>query len=241
MNIISVIIIIVVITIIIKQANQKSQKGSNNAEIKVSNYLGKSIIDEKYMLNNLVIFINNSSTEIDHVLISKKGVFVIETKGHMGHIYGSEDDFNWSQILSYGKTKNKIYNPIKQNNTHIDFLKTILKRDDIFKSIIVFPNAKLNVNTKTPTGNLSIINKAIEGSTINLSKDEINSIYNRLNKLKIENINLKEQHIANLKEKEQLINKNMCPNCKVSLIRRKGKYGIFYSCPNFPRCSHSKK
>jgi len=96
MNIISVIIIIVVITIIIKQANQKSQKGSNNAEIKVSNYLGKSIIDEKYILNNLVIFINNSSTEIDHVLISKKGVFVIETKGHMGHIYGSEDDFNWS-------------------------------------------------------------------------------------------------------------------------------------------------
>lgn len=230
---------IIFIIIAIKQ-NKSPKKLGEKGERKVNNYIERNIKDEKYVINNLTLFIDNSSTQIDHILINKKGVFVIETKNYSGNIYGSEDDYNWTQTLAYGKTKNKFYNPIKQNQTHINFLSKVLKKDDIFKSIIVFPKANLKVKTITPVGNLSIIKDTINNSEIELSKDEINNIYKRLESLKAEGKELEEKHIANIKEREKLRNSNKCPNCKTALVKRKGKHGSFYSCPYYPNCNYIK-
>ena len=43
------------------------------------------------------------------------------------------------------------------------------------------------------------------------------------------------------KQKEDLENQNVCPYCKTSLILRKGKYGDFYGCKNYPKCKYTKK
>lgn len=34
---------------------------------------------------------------------------------------------------------------------------------------------------------------------------------------------------------------NICPYCKTELVARKGKYGDFYGCSNYPKCKFTKK
>lgn len=57
------------------------------------------------------------STQIDHVVVSPYGVFVIETKNHKGFIVGDPNGKVWTQILNKGKFT--FYNPVTQNMGHI--------------------------------------------------------------------------------------------------------------------------
>ena len=78
-------------------------------------------------------------TQIDHVVVSKYGVFVIETKNYSGWIFGSEKQKNWTQTIY--KKKTRFYNPILQNNTHIKALQYFLDMSMTMHSIIVFSDA----------------------------------------------------------------------------------------------------
>ena len=78
--------------------------------------------------------------QIDLVLLTSVGIIVLEVKDCSGWIFGSGNSKNWTQVLSYGRSKYKLYNPIEQNATHITNLKkSLLHFNNIpFFSIIVF-------------------------------------------------------------------------------------------------------
>lgn len=82
---------------------------------------------------------DGSTTEIDLILIHEKGIVVVESKNYSGWIYGKEEQYQWTQVLNK-YTKNRFYNPILQNKSHIKYLDQQLK--DYFKheyfSLIVF-------------------------------------------------------------------------------------------------------
>ncbi|MBR3281594.1 MAG: NERD domain-containing protein [Clostridia bacterium] len=69
---------------------------------------------------------DGTTTEIDMLLITPKGIFVFESKNFSGIIFGEYDQKNWTQYLNR-HTKEHFYNPIKQNETHIKYLKEQLK------------------------------------------------------------------------------------------------------------------
>ncbi|QTV05795.1 nuclease-related domain-containing protein [Faecalibacter bovis] len=105
----------------------------------------------KYTIINDVVFnINGKKSQIDHIVVSDFGIFVIETKNYKGAVYGSESSYNWTQYLF--KKQFKLYNPIKQNQGHIYALQHVLKglMPLDFISIIVFTNrSKLKVKAQT--------------------------------------------------------------------------------------------
>tara|TARA_R110002096_G_scaffold318022_1_gene512386 strand:+ start:373 stop:1596 length:1224 start_codon:yes stop_codon:yes gene_type:complete len=75
------------------------------------------------------------STEIDHIVLSPYGIFVIETKNLGGWIHGSENDENWT--LTFPGKKHAIQNPLRQNHLHVQALKSFLALpDSTFHSII---------------------------------------------------------------------------------------------------------
>ena len=77
------------------------------------------------VLNNIIIPSEDGSTaQIDHIVVSVYGIFVIETKNYKGWIFGSEKSRQWTQVLY--KTKNQFYNPILQNKGHVEALKNLL-------------------------------------------------------------------------------------------------------------------
>ena len=96
-------------------------------EKSISNRLVK-LDSEKYIILNDIILKTEKGTltQIDHIVVSTFGIFVIETKNYAGMLFGKEKDKEWIQVLNYGKIKNKLYNPVKQNYTHVYKLKKVL-------------------------------------------------------------------------------------------------------------------
>lgn len=95
---------------------------------------------ENYLTNNITFQTGDKkSTQIDHILINKYGIFVIETKNYSGHIFGNNENFQWTQTFGNNE-KYRFYNPLKQNDGHINYLKKIIKDipKENFLSIIVF-------------------------------------------------------------------------------------------------------
>ena len=77
------------------------------------------------------------STQLDHVVVSKFGIFVIETKNYKGWIFGSEKQRQWTQQIY--RTKNRFQNPLHQNHLHVKALTQFLGiPEDRFHSLVFF-------------------------------------------------------------------------------------------------------
>ena len=64
------------------------------------------------------------TTQIDHVVVSPFGIFVIETKNYKGWIFGSEARPKWSQQIYHRKST--FQNPLRQNLLHVRALMNFL-------------------------------------------------------------------------------------------------------------------
>lgn len=92
-----------------------------------------------HSLNNVTIMVaDGSSTQIDHVIASRHGIFVIEAKNMKGWIFGSEKHAQWTQSLPGGR-KFRFQNPLRQNYRHTKVLSEFLGIDHgLFHSIVMF-------------------------------------------------------------------------------------------------------
>lgn len=187
---------------------------------------------------------HTKTSQIDHLVVSKYGIFAVETKAYKGKIYGKEYSRNWTQYL--GNKKYDFMNPILQNYGHIKSLEAILNEsypDMKYFSIIAFsPEANLEaVEVKdAKICKISQVGKLIE----DLSTEEIINSENLDKILEIIKENKSFQtdygHTRDIKkikkENQAKIKAGICPRCGGKLIEREGKYGKFLGCSNFPKC-----
>ena len=80
-------------------------------------------------------------TQVDHILVSTRGVFVIETKGLTGHITGAEHAQFWNQ--KFFRSAHSFYNPILQNRTHIRALRRAVPSipEEAIVSVVLFTDS----------------------------------------------------------------------------------------------------
>ena len=77
------------------------------------------------------------TTQIDHIIVSKYGIFVVETKNMKGWIFGGANQKQWTQQIF--KHKSKFQNPLHQNYKHIKTLEACLKtKSDSIFTVIIF-------------------------------------------------------------------------------------------------------
>ncbi len=188
---------------------------------------------------------DGKTSQIDHLVISPYGVFVIETKNYKGWIIGSEHSQYWTQVIY--KRKEKLYNPIRQNYGHIKALEGYLEDSSVtFISIIVFgTRAELkleNMNTdviRSPQL-LSTIRKY---QTIRLTDEKVADMHQKLATGVVHSHKERKQHVRDIKEKlaqdRKMADSGMCPRCKGQLVLRKGKNGMFKGCSNYPKCRYT--
>src|SRR5262245_40511254 len=72
---------------------------------------------EYHVLRDLTLPTRGGTTQIDHIVVSRCGVFVIETKNRSGWIFGKADEPQWTQ--TYFAAKFRFQNPVHQNNGHV--------------------------------------------------------------------------------------------------------------------------
>ena len=103
----------------------RSYRLQNQSEAAVSRTLAQAFAAPVYhLLNNLTIQTQDGTTQVDHVLVSRFGVFVIETKHYKGWIFGDSKSPNWTQVLF--KQKFRFQNPLRQNYKHVKAVQAIL-------------------------------------------------------------------------------------------------------------------
>lgn len=89
-------LIIIIIILIFLNANMNKFKG-NKGEKYVDSIL-KEISDSK-VLKDIVLKSDFGTSQIDNILISQKGIFVIETKNYSGWIFENEKSKYWTQTI----------------------------------------------------------------------------------------------------------------------------------------------
>ena len=148
-------------------------------EFWVRRELNKLPKDKYIVLNNIMIKSSKGSHQIDHIIISKYGIFVIEMKNFYGLITGDEYKDKWIQHL--GKNKYYFNNPIHQNYGHIKALEELTqKENDKFISVICISNqAKVDVKAKNVT-QLDLLSKLIQSYTAEILNDDLYEIKNKI-------------------------------------------------------------
>lgn len=175
----------------------------------------------KFLFNIYVPKKEEETTEIDVLMISSKGLFVFESKNYSGWIFGSDNQKYWYQTLSSGRRrshKEKFYNPVFQNNTHVKYLKSLIGNELPIYSIITFSDRCTLMNVNIKNSNVNVINRYQVYNLISsiynnnpddiLSADQINEIYNKLYPYTQVDDITKQKHIDNINNNIQVNNIN---------------------------------
>ena len=206
----------------------------------------KKLPKDKYIvLNDIMIKDDKGTHQIDHLVLSKFGIFVIEMKNYYGLIKGKDFDNKWCQYL--GKTRSYFLNPIYQNYGHIKSLSNLLKLDENnFISIICFSNqAKVDVKTEQIVTQVDYLKNEIIKFKDILCDADIIELSNIINSNNILDKKMRKQHVKYIRKKikhdKNLENAMICPKCGNELVERNSKYGKFIGCSNYPKCKYIKK
>lgn len=108
-----------------------------------------------HLLNHITLKLKDGSTQIDHILVSRFGVYVIETKDYSGWIFANAKQSTWTQVLYGGKFK--FQNPIFQNVRHVQAVQSLLDflPPDVSHSVVVFAGTA-EFKTEVPAGVVSV-------------------------------------------------------------------------------------
>lgn len=199
-----VVLVLIIITLIkFFKPFLKGKLGEFAVSTHVKLYLDK----QNYSLLNDCTFLDeqNQTTQIDHILLSPFGIFVIETKNYKGWIFGTERQKNWTQKIY--KKSYKFQNPLHQNYKHQKVLEYVLAdivdADQIHSVIVFMPDCEFKTtmpsNVFRGAGWIDYV-KQFKQTTIPPMK--LKRIQYRLEKEILEKSwQTNRQHVQNLKDK----------------------------------------
>lgn len=201
---------------------------------------------EYYLLDDVYLKVNDNYVQIDHIVVSKYGIFVIETKNIKGWIFGTDNSEYWIKSM-YGK-KYRFRNPLKQNYYHVKSLQSLLNiPQNKFVQIVVFMRG---ASLKCKTGKIVITSRKLirvirSYKEAVLDNNEIQRITYILTESSIRDKRHKKEHINKVKQtvaiRDEKIMSGICPQCGGKLVEREGKYGKFVGCSNYPNCKFTSK
>lgn len=125
---------VLIIAGIVKTPWFKGKFGEFLVNLSARFFLDKS---RYHLIKNVTLPTEDGTTQIDHILVSEFGVFVVETKNMKGWIFGSATQPFWTQKIF--KSSYKFQNPLHQNYKHVKTLQALLGLgDQQVHSVVVF-------------------------------------------------------------------------------------------------------
>jgi len=203
---------------------------------------GGLFLDDKVYrsVHNVTLQMPDGTTQIDHVIVSRYGVFVVETKNYSGWIYGSERDAQWTQVL-FGK-KVRFQNPLRQNYRHVASLATFLDLPEgRFHSVVMFWG---DCELKTPmppnvmTSGYATYIKSKSAPVF--TDEEVEDIVEAVRRGRLPPTwKTHRAHVASLRKRHD--NSTSCPKCGSPLVERRTTKGrnagtSFFGCSSYPKC-----
>ncbi|MEZ8111006.1 NERD domain-containing protein [Vibrio splendidus] len=213
-------------------------------EKKTTLNLWATLSDSKYhRYHDLYIPTYNGTAQIDHLVISQYGIFVVETKNYKGWVFGDEYSAQWTQSL-YGK-KYRFQNPLRQTYRQKKALAAYFDIDEDFVETVVYFTGGCKLKTKLPSNvRFSGLGRYLKSfKSVVFSQDEVNELLNNIDNHKKNCTTTNRQHVKALRQRHG--SKTHCPKCGSLLVQRTARKGLnagntFYGCQGFPKCRFIK-
>ncbi len=200
------------------------------------------------VLHNILLKNGGESVQIDHIVIGRSGIYVIETKHYHGLVSGGENTYHWHHYI--GGKDYEFYNPCRQNRGHIRVLKRLLRdySDLPVYSIVAFPT---ECGVEVDTDETEVVHYDELVPTIRahfmeryITYDEVRLIAGTVLTANSDTRRDQRDHVSSVQSKSELaqkrIEKNRCPRCGGRLKYRFSLRGSYYTCRN-ATCRYSIK
>ena len=206
---------------------------------------------EYRVLNDIYLPLPDGTTsQIDHIVVSRYGLFVIETKNYKGWIFCDRDSKVWTQCLGgRGRKpiKNTFPNPIHQNYSHLCAIESCTSMPKTFMHPVVAFSGEAAFKTDRPEGVCSFGNVVsyIKSFTKPIIKDrQVGEIASAILEWQATlTKSQKANHVSNLKRRHEGLSRltdssPRCPFCGAPMVMRtrKSDGGRFYGCSTYPKC-----
>ncbi|MGY0600204.1 NERD domain-containing protein [Vibrio sp. JZG10] len=218
-------------------------------EFLVNRLLSKLPESDYTLIKDVTLPTNDGTTQVDHIVVSRYGIFVVETKNMKGWIFGSARQKQWTQKIY--RHSSKFQNPLHQNYKHIKALETLLGcSEEHLHSVIVFIGdstfkTEMPPNVTYARGSIRYIQQF---NDVVFSDNDYARLTESINRLK-----LKRGVITDLKHRKHVkevvaskVSSNECPRCGSEMVLRETKRGEnigkqFWGCSTFPKCRAVKQ
>lgn len=196
-----------------------------------------------HRIHNVTLPTPDGTTQIDHIFVSRFGIFAVETKNMKGWIFGGENQTQWTQRIF--KKSFKFQNPLRQNYKHVKALEAALEvPPESIHSVIVFTGestfkSPMPPNVTTGGGYITYIKSFSEPV---LSEAQVKQAVSQIESGRLEpNRETHRQHVQQLKARGDTSAVRKCPKCGSAMVLRKAKRGAnagkeFWGCSGYPKC-----
>jgi restriction system protein len=212
-----------------------------------------------HLMRNLTLPTKHGSAQIDHVVVSRHGVFVIETKNYGGWIFGKPEDKMWTQ--KFPGRSSAFQNPLRQNYKHVKTLAELTGLDEkvLFSQIVFVGNSTFKTPMPANVGKLKACLAAIRSrDEIVLSDDEVAHVLERIRSRRLAPTRATHKaHVRHVRElvagkrdggvraapSPQVHADASCPECGAAVDAYTYKTGArsgqsFRGCTRFPACGY---
>lgn len=198
-------------------------------EFRVKQVVSKQLDKETYhQFHDATLPTADGTTQIDHIIVSIYGIFVIETKNMGGWIFGNPDHPKWTQ--TFGKSKNSFQNPLRQNYKHIKELESLLQigEDKLFSVVVFTGDAEFKTDMPDNVIRSDRLARYIHTkNTPLLTENEVQRILLKINDSMLERSReTSRQHVLHLKRKFGNSADEMYRERQLVLLKIAGIFGI---------------
>jgi len=203
-----------------------------------------SLKNDLYLRHHDVILPSkNGSAQIDHLVISPFGIFIVETKNLKGWIYGDATQSSWTQVIY--RSKHKFQNPLRQTFRQKKVIAEFLGvREKHIHPLVAFVG-KCKLKTDMPP---NVISSGF-GSYIKsfqqkvFTDEEVQRIQHLISNHVATSLVSTDDHIQSLRDRHS--STTICPRCGSNLVERTVKNGAnagsqFLGCEDYPRCRFTR-
>lgn len=214
----------------------------------VVNFSAKFLLDKEkfHLIKNVTLPTEGGTTQIDHIIVSEFGVFVIETKNMKGWIFGRPNQKTWTQKIY--KHSSKFQNPLHQNYKHVKTLEALLGlNEQQVHSVVVFIGdstfkTEMPENVTYGGGYARYIKSK---NTPVLTESQVIEIVSKIKQGRLApSLKTNREHVRHVKTivvEKEVNNAPNCPKCGGLMVVRKTRKGQnigkqFWGCVKFPQC-----
>lgn len=215
------------------------------------NLWARQLLDQNtyHLIPDVMLPTPDGTTQIDHVIVSRYGIFVLETKTYRGWIYGDERESQWTQVNF--RRKDRFQNPLRQNYRHTKTLSDLMGLPaQYFKSVVVFAG-DCTFKTAMPANVVHVrdfVRYITSFQTPMIKSEQVPEVVDTIRQWAATVTEVqKAGHVASVRSRKASVSASghapACPRCRTGMVLRTNRKdgSQFWGCPRYPGCRGTRK